>query len=328
MTRRGDDEIGLEVIDLASERGRPTGPSMTRRTRSPSHLRAGAIALAVVVALLASAAIAHGRTRGQTAKPSLPGAVAPQGERSSALPTAAPVARPRGPIPGRYYPALDHADSAGFTLPTGRKVTLSGDLASLVGGLGATFGGTIVKRDQPGPPCCLTVPVTFQIFHAAPNVFFETPRTGAVSTPLLFTPAQAKTGVDGLRGGEYRFAVLSTGDWTLIVSLLTQQALVNTGLLHGWHLRSTPNGAVLALPAGLTVDYDSVTLGRAPDLTDRDVAMTENECPPSSSKARTINQSATHGSWCQHGLLVRVEGPESYVGVAVANLHVEMTPGP
>lgn len=328
MTRRGDEEIGLEVIDLASERERPAGPSTTRRTRSPSHLRAGAIALAVVIALLVSVAIANGRTRGHPAKPSPPRAVAPEVVSPTALPAPDPAPRPRGPIPGRYYPALRRADTATFTLPSGRTVALSGDRASLAG-LGATFDGSVVPRNQPvPPPCCLTVPVNFQIFHAAPNVFFQIGRAGVVSTPLLLTPAQAKAGVDGLRGGEYRFAVLSTGDWTLVVSLLTYQAVLSTGLLHGWHLRSTPNGAVLELPADLTIGDDSVMLGRAPDLSDRDVAVTENGCPAASSRARSLNQSATHGGWCQHGLLVRIEGPESYAGVAVANLHVKVTPGP
>jgi hypothetical protein len=202
---------------------------------------------------------------------------------------------------------------------------LSGDAATFQ--LGATFDGSVVPRNPiDRAPCCLAVPVNFQIFHAPPNVFFETRHTGAVSTPLLLTPAQAKTGVDGLRGGEYRFAVLSTGDWTLIVSLLTPQALANTGSLRGWHLRATPNGAVLDLPADLTIDDDTVTLGRAPDLTDRDIGVTENGCPVSSTRANSLNQSATHGGWCQHGLLVRIEGPESYVGVAVADLRVTVTP--
>jgi hypothetical protein len=328
MTRRGDkDEVdALEAIDLGPEIERAASGPAPRRAVPRSGLRVGAVAIAVVGALLVSLAVANRSSHSDRSAPPSTRATAPAGETSPSVPTSVAVTRPRGRIPGRYYPALDHADTAALTLPSGRTVTLSGDLTNLVGGLGATFGGSVVKRDQPDSPCCLVVPVNFQIFHAAPNVFFETRRTGVVSTPLILTPAQARTGVDSLRGGEYRFALLSTGDWTLIVSLLNYQAIVSTGVLHGWHLRSTPNGAVLDLPADSTIAYDSVTLGSAPNLSERDVVMTENGCPASSRKARTLNQSATHGSWCQHGLLVRIEGPQSYVGVAVANLGVKLTP--
>ena len=205
-------------------------------------------------------------------------------------------------------------------LPSGRAVTLSGGLANLIGGLGATFGGSVTKDFQ----SCY--PVSFQIFHATPGDLFQTYGASAVPTPTFVSPALAKVGVDGLKGSPGRLVILSTGEWTLVAAFRNDPPVpdnVLLGHLNGWRLRSTPSGAVLNVPADSTVSGEVVALGRTPDLTDREVII-ETGCPQGGTKAHTLNESATHGGWCEHGFLVEIDGPESYVGVAVADLKVQV----
>jgi len=330
MTRDdGDESESLEVIDLAYEVETPTMTSRPRRTRS-TGLWVSAVTIAAVTALLITFAVAHDSGSPTTHRQAdTTTAQAPPASAAS-LPspqTSIPIQRPHGPILGRYYPALNHTDATTFVLPSGRTLTLSGGLTSsltdLIGGLGATFGGSVTTRTQ---TCCSANDVTFEIFRAAPSDLFETPHTGVVSTPLLMGPAQAKVGEDGLRGSEYRLGILSTGDWTLIVFFLNYDDVVATGLLHGWHLRSTPAGAVLNLPPNITISNEYVALGRTPDLTDREIMLAEHGCPSGSTKAQTLGEYATHAGWCEHGLLVEIFGPESYVGVGVADLTLTVEP--
>ena len=112
----------------------------------------------------------------------------------------------------------------------------------------------------------------------------------------------------------------------MIATFLSHQEIVDTHFLSGWHLRSTPQGAVLNLPADSTIADEAVTLGRTPDLTDREILLTENSCPAGATKARTLGEFATHAGWCEHGLAVQIYGPESYVGIAVSDLKVTVSP--
>jgi hypothetical protein len=325
-----DDFESLEVIDLEDEVETPKMTSHPRRTFSRSSLTAGAVAIVgVVVVLVTIALLTHDGRPHATAQQSETSTSQTRTTGNASLPsnatrpptlTTVPIQRPHGRILGRYYPVLDHTNTATLVLPSGRTLTVSAGLTGLIGGLGATFGGSVTN-----PTCCPNQ-VNFEIFHAAPSDLFETPIAGVVSTPLLMAPAQAKVGEDGLKGAEYRFGVLSTGDWTMIVFFLNYYDIVDTGLLHGWHLRSTPNGAVMSLPTDSTISTEYVTLGRTPDLTDREIMLGEHGCPAGSTKAQTLGEYATHAGWCEHGLLVQIFGPESYVGLAVADLKVTVGP--
>ena len=320
----GEGTESLEVIDLEYEVDPANMRSHPQRTFSHANRTVGAVATISVAALLIAVTVlthdngAHSRHQ-QTGARHLP----PTTEAATfpSPQTSVSIQRPHIPVLGRYYPILDHIDTTTFVLPSGRILVLSGGLRSLIGGLGATFGGSVANLT-----CCPDNPVTFEIFHAAPNDLFETTRMGIVSTPLLMTPAQAKVGEDGLRGSEYRFGLLSTGDWTLIGFFLSYYDLSENGLLRGWHLRSTPYGAVLNVPADSTISNEYVTLGRTPDLTDREIMLAEHGCPTGSTKAQTLGEYATHAGWCQHGLLVELFGPQSYVGVAAADLTVRVAP--
>ena len=200
MTRDEDRSESLEVIDLDSEVETPT---RTSRPLSRSGLTVGAVVMAGIVALLVGfVVVTHDHTRRQadTSAAHTPTTVSPISAASNTLaptPTWLPVQLPRGPILGRYYPAFDHTDTTRFVLPSGRTLTLSGDLTNLIGGLGATFDGSITTHTQ---PCCshsLVKPfdsVNFQIFHAAPSDLFATHTTGAVSTPLVDSPRRPRSG--------------------------------------------------------------------------------------------------------------------------------------
>ena len=124
MTRSGDkDEVdALEVIDLGSEIERSASTSAPRPVVPRSRRREGAIVIAVVGALLVSLAVANRNSHSGQAAPPSTLATARAGETSPSVPTSVVVARPRGRIPGRYYPALDHADTAMLRLPSGRTV--------------------------------------------------------------------------------------------------------------------------------------------------------------------------------------------------------------
>jgi hypothetical protein len=75
-----------------------------------------------------------------------------------------------------------------------------------------------------------------------------------------------------------------------------------------------------------------VVLGRTPDLTERQVDLTQNlePCGTTADTARTIKDGAysSFGYWCQDGLFVRIEGPRSYVESVVADFNVKVRPNP
>jgi len=323
----GEGSESLEVIDLEYEVETPRMTSHPRRMFSRPSLVVGAVVIVGVAALIVAVVVHDQETHAthQRADTSISHAPTTGGAILPSTQTSVSFQRPRGPILGRYYPVLDHTDMTTLALPSGRTLTLSGDLRSLIGGLGATFGGSVTTSPQ---TCCSPNEVTFEIFRAAPSDLFETSHTGVVSTPLLMAPAQARVGEDGLQGSEYRLGILSTGEWTLVVFFLNYDDVVATGLLHGWHLRSTPDGAVLNVPANTTVANEYVMLGRTPDLTDREIMLAEHGCPTGTTKAQTLAEYATHADWCQHGLLVSIDGPESYVGVAAVDLNVKVASDP
>jgi hypothetical protein len=293
----GEESESLEVIDLQYEVETARMTSHPRRMFSRSSLAVGAVVIVGVAALIV-AVVAHDQKEHATRRqadtstsqaPTTGDAILPSPQ------TSVSIQRPHGPILGRYYPVLDHTDTATLVLPSGRTLTLTGGLKSLIGGLGATFGGSVTAPTQ---TCCSADQVTFEIFRAAPSDLFQTPHAGAVSTPLLMAPAQAKVGEDGLQGSEYRLGILSTGDWTLVVFFLNYDDVVATDLLHGWHLHSTPDGAVLNVPATNAIADEYVMLGRTPDLTDREIMLAEHGCPTGSTKAQTLGEYATHAGWC------------------------------
>jgi len=238
--------------------------------------------------------------------------------RSSVTETSVPIRRPVGRIRGRYYPALDHNDTTTLVLPSGRTIILTGDLRDLIGGLGAIFTGAVTKTT---PTCCsLNNPINFLIFRAAPNDLFNIRNTGAVPSPLAIAPSQVRNGVDGLRGSEYRFVILSTGGWTLVAGVLGGQTIADPNALHGWHLRATSFGAVLIVPADSHLSYETVLLGRTPDLTDRELMLSTDLCSAGFTKSGSLTETSTDASWCDESLQVNLDGPPSFVNHAVSGL--------
>lgn len=236
-------------------------------------------------------------------------------------PRTAPTSRPRGPIPGRFYPVLDQTDTTTLVLLSGLKVTLSGGLTRTIGGLGVVFGGSVSPKDS--TVCCS---VNFEVDHGAPSDLFNTLGPHAVTTPVLVSAAESKQ--DDLKQGVGPYAILSSGDWTLVETSSADPAGV-LKRLNAWRLRSTPYGAVLEVPADSTIDYSGVVLGRTPDLSNMQIELTENSCAANADAKRTITPSDSGeavGYWCVQGLRVRIAGPRSYVESVVADLKVNVTP--
>jgi hypothetical protein len=225
---------------------------------------------------------------------------------------------------------LDRTDTTTIVLPTGLTVTLSGDVSKAIGGLGATFFGTVTQTNAAA--CCA---LSFAIDHAAPSDLFATLGPSAISTPVLVSAAYAvQPDLNQVAG---RFGILSTGDWTLIASFengdhkAAADAIV-LKLLDSWHLRSTPHGAVLEVPANSNIDHSEANFGSTPDLTDKSVDLIQAEpCPallgptPTTFEGTAAN---TTGAWCEHGLLVRIEGPQAYVKRVVADLKIKVETNP
>jgi hypothetical protein len=225
-----------------------------------------------------------------------------------------------GSIPGHFYPVLDQTDTTTLVMLSGLKVRLSDGLTKTIGGLGAISFGSVSPRDS--TVCC---PVNFEVDHGAPSDLFNTLGPHAITTPVLVSAAQAKQ--EDLRQGVGSYAILSTGDWTLVETSSADPAILKR--LHGWRLRSTPYGAVLVVPADSAIDHSGVLFGRTPDLSDRQVELTENSCAASADARRTFTSSAageTVGYWCVQGLRVRIEGPRSYVESVIADLKVNVRP--
>ena len=326
----GEESKSLEVIDLGSELGTRTRTSRPGRTRS----RSGWAVLAVVIACVSALGVALAvGTRGGTHAARRPAdtstshssatgsATLPSSETLPPTRQTVPTSRPRGPIPGRFYPVLDQTDTTTLVLPSGLEVTLSGGLTKTIGGLGASFGGSVSPKDS-----AVWHSVNFEVDHGAPSDLFNTLGPDAVTTPVLVSAAHAKQ--DDLKQGLGQYAILSTGDWTLVAHYGDAAILKR---VDSWRLRSTPYGAVLEVPADSTIDYSGVLLGRVPDLSERQVELTENSCPPNADTARRITPDDSGdggvGYWCAQGLWVRIQGPLSYVDRVVAGLKVNVEPG-
>jgi hypothetical protein len=314
----GEESKSLEVIDVGSELGTRTRTSRSGWTRS----RSGWTVLAVVIAGVAALGVALAVTsrRGGT-HPTLPH-VDTSTSRTPATASTTPSSSEA--ILGDFYPDLDQTDTTTLVLPSGLTVTLSGGLTKTIGGLGATFGGEVSRKNSQA--CC---PVSFSLYHASASDLFETLGPNAISTPVSVSPARATLG--DLKQYAGRFGVLSTGDWTLIASSdvrdVADAAVVKR--LDGWRLRSTRHGAVLELPADRTIDESHVVFLVNPSVPDRFVVLTENvePCLSTPDTARTIKtENGAAGYWCAHGLSVAVNGLLSYVESVVAHLKVTVKP--
>lgn len=277
-----------------------TGLAMRQRRRRIIVRTASALALAGVVGL-ASVAFVSAR------------------DRASQIDVRSP-----GQIVGRFYPTIDATDRATLVLPSGRTVTLSGGVTKAIGGLGAAFWGHVLPKVS--GVCCS---VRFNVYRGAPGDLFDTPGPQEISTPVLVTPAQAKDGA--LQRGAGRFAILSTGDWTLVAifsddndATTADAALLQR--LEGWRVRSTPDGAVLEVPADRTIDYSAVAFGVAG--TGRMVELNE-DCYRGAARTITAMEGGrAAGRWCEQGLEVSIEGPRSYVDSVVAHLEINVGPRP
>ncbi len=310
----------LETIDLGD------GVDRLRSRPGCFAYRRRAVILVVSIAVVAVsglsfAAMRSGHHRSRSAgKPAARTSLSPG-------PTSGPSSpvRSNEPLLGWFYPVADRTDTTTIVLPTG---TLSGGVSKGIGGLGAVLSGTVTPKHTAA--CCA---LGFSIEHAAPSDLFATLGPNAISTPVLVSAAHAvEPNLNHVAG---RVGILSTGDWTLIASFENgdHTAAADTivaKLLDSWHLRSTPNGAVLRVAANSTIDSSEADFGRIPDLTDKSVDLIQAEpCPaligttPTTFKGTAAD---TTGAWCQHGLLVRIEGPRTYVQSVVADLKVNVEP--
>lgn len=245
-------------------------------------------------------------------------------------PTSGPTTpvRSNESLVGRYYPALDGTDTTTIVLPTGLTVRLSGGLSAAIGGLGATFFGTVTPTNASA--CCA---LSFDIEHAAPSDLFARLGPNAIAAPVLVSAANAVQ--PDLKQVTGRVGILSTGDWTLIASYengdhsATADAIV-LKLLGSWRVRSTSNGAVLEVPTNSVLDNIEADFGRAPDLTDKAIGLNQTRLCTGKQPQRTIgtSYSATRrvGTWCERDLHVNVEGPRSYVQSVVAHLKISVKP--
>jgi len=313
----------LETIDLGD------GVDRLRSRPGCFAYRRRAVILVVSIAVVAVsglsfAAMRSGHHRSRSAgKPAARTSLSPG-------PTSGPSSpvRSNEPLLGWFYPVADRTDTTTIVLPTGLTVTLSGGVSKGIGGLGAVLSGTVTPKHTAA--CCA---LGFSIEHAAPSDLFATLGPNAISTPVLVSAAHAvEPNLNHVAG---RVGILSTGDWTLIASFENgdHTAAADTivaKLLDSWHLRSTPNGAVLRVAANSTIDSSEADFGRIPDLTDKSVDLIQAEpCPaligttPTTFKGTAAD---TTGAWCQHGLLVRIEGPRTYVQSVVADLKVNVEP--
>ncbi len=218
----------------------------------------------------------------------------------------------------------DGTDTTKIALPTGLSVSLSGDVTKAIAALGATFFGTVTPKNSAA--CCA---LSFGIEHAAPSDLFATLGPSPVPAPLLVSAKQAVQ--PNLKQVAGRFGILSTGDWTLIASFengdhTTVADATVVRILDRWHLRSTPNGPVLDIPTTSTIDNSEADFGSVPDLSNTSVDLIQSPCPALIGTTPTTfggTPADTVGAWCEHGLLVRIEGPRPYLRKLLANLKVK-----
>jgi hypothetical protein len=313
----------LETIDLGG------GVDGLRTRRGCLAYRRGAVALVASIAAVAIGGLSFAvmQSRHHRSGSAERAATQPSLSPSSTSGPTSPV-HSNEPLLGRFYPALGPTDTTTIVLPTGLTVTLSGGVSKAIGGLGATFVGTVTPRNAAA--CCA---LSFGIDHAAPSDLFATLGPSAISTPVLVSAAHAVQPTLNQVAG--RFGILSTGDWTLIASFengdhtATADAIV-LKLLNSWHLGSTPNGAILRVPATTTIDNSQVGFGSIPDLTDKSLDLIQSEpCPALIGATPTTFEGTaadTTAAWCEHGLLVRIEGPRSHVQSVVTHLKVKVEP--
>ncbi len=311
----------LEAIDLGGDPDR----TRTRPGRLASRRRVVALVLSIVlVAIVGSLAAMRPRHHRR-------GATNPVAARTAASsrptnPQSSPV-RSSEPILGRFYPVPDRTHTTTIILPTGVSVSLSGDMTKEIAGLGATFGGTVTPKNTAA--CCA---LSFSIEHAAPSDLFATLGPSPISTPVLVPATKAVQ--PNLKQVAGRFGILSTGDWTLIASFengdhTTVADATVVRMLDLWHLRSTTNGPVLDTPANSTIDNSEADFGRVPDLSATSVDLIQTACPALIGTTPTTfggTPADTVGAWCEHGLLVRIEGPRSSLRNLLASLKVTVTP--
>ncbi len=204
---------------------------------------------------------------------------------------------------------------------------------TLSGGLVKTIRGRSFRRNGCADEPRELLRTGFRNLARPTRGLFETPGSGAIWTPLLVPAARAT--LDDMKQFKGRYGILSTGEWTLTVTVENGQSdeLADAAVLEhlaSWRLRSTPYGAVLGVPADTTIDYSEVVLGRVPDLTDREVDLTVRQppCTASADTARKITANDSRldfvGCWCHHGVFVRLVGPRSYVDAAVRDLVVDV----
>jgi hypothetical protein len=311
----------LETIDLGS------GVNRLRTRRAGLRYRRAAVALVLSLTVVATGGLLFVLMRPRHHRDASAGNQAAETSVSRS-PTSAPTppVRSNEPLLGRFYPPLDGNYTTTIVLPTGLTVTLAGDVTKTIAGLGATFFGTVTPKNPAA--CCA---LSFGIEHAAPSDLFATLGPNAIAAPLLVSAAHAvQPDLNQVAG---RFGILSTGDWTLTASFengdhtAVADAIV-LKLLDSWHLRSTPNGAVVQVPTTLTIDTSEADFGTTPEnLTDKQFNLVETRCSPNGSKPTIVKQGTdVTGYWCEHGLLVRSEGSLSYVDRVVADLKVNVEP--
>jgi hypothetical protein len=82
--------------------------------------------------------------------------------------------------------------------------------------------------------------------------------------------------------------------------------------------------------ANSSIDSSEADFGRIPDLTDKSVDLIQAKpCPALIGATPTMFEGTaadTTAAWCEHGLLVRIEGPRTYVRSVVADLKVNVEP--
>jgi hypothetical protein len=306
-------ELDLETIDL----GRGDDTPRTRRGCIAGHRLGVTFAVAFVMVVVGVWYLVVYEPHGRVSVRRAPARTLPSRVSTTAVPQ--PV-HPDEPILGRFYPFLGHPDTTTIVFPSGLKATLSGGVTDAIGGLGAIFFGAAAPKNAAA--CCA---LSFTIEHAAPSDLFATLGANAISTPALVSSSLAVQ--PDYRQVPGRFGILSTGDWTLIARYedgahAASDDVIVLELLDAWHLRSTPNGPVVGLPANSFFDTMEIDFGRTPDLTDREVDL----APFCTATKRTLvgSDAQADGFWCEHGLHVNVNGPRPYVKSVIAHLNARL----
>jgi hypothetical protein len=214
---------------------------------------------------------------------------------------------------GRFQPSTDDADRVRMVLPSGVTIVLSGTYRAL-DGLSATFAGGIG-------------PVAFRVAYGRPSDFFDRLAPGPIQNAIEVAGAYARTPDFAEFGG--RFAVMSSGPWTLVALLSDDEktAAFQMNEISQWELRPTADGPVFRAPSQPTGEASVVLVDDAEDPVRR-VEFTDDNCAGTSVRAegRLENQRAT-GYWCENGVYVRFTGPERFVADALERLRVDVQRG-